>query len=155
MSAVAEQLLLGAGRVDEAYAQYAVAATSANMHIATFRSLAKRYPGIAPSRILRDLIASTRGEEGKWFATAKTLKRFDLALALARRSPGDPKTLVRTARDHVKTEPGFAFEIALAALHWMAGGVGLRECITLRTVISGHRGGACCGPADAFKDRIA
>jgi len=124
LSAVAEQLLLNAGRVDEAYARYAIQATSANTHIATFRAIAKRYPGIEPSRILGDLIASTPGEEGKWFATAKTLKQYDLALALARRAPVDPKTLVRAARDHVKNQPAFALEVALLALYWMARGEG-------------------------------
>lgn len=124
LSAVAEQLLLDAGRDDEAYARYGIQATSANTNIATFRAIAKRYPGIEPSRILADLIASTPGEEGKWFATAKTLKQYNLALALARRAPVDPKTLVRAARDHVKTQPAFALEVALTALYWMARGEG-------------------------------
>jgi hypothetical protein len=124
LSAVAEQLLLDAGRVDEAYARYGIQATSANTNIATFRAIAKRYPGIEPSRILGDLIVSTPGEEGKWFATAKTLKQYDLALALARRAPVDPKTLVRAARDHVKNQPVFALEVALMALYWMARGEG-------------------------------
>ena len=124
LSAVAEQLLLDAGRIDEAYARYGIQATSANTNIATFRAIAKRYPGIEPSRILGDLIASTPGEEGKWFATAKTLKQYDLALALAQRAPVDPKTLVRAARDHVKNQPAFALEVALMALYWMARGEG-------------------------------
>ena len=86
LSAVAEQLLLDAGRVDEAYARYGIRATSTNTNIATFRAIAKRYPGIEPRRVLADLIASTPGEEEKWFATAKTLKQYDRALALARRA---------------------------------------------------------------------
>lgn len=124
LSAVAEQLLLDAGRVDEAYARYGVLARQANTHIATFRAIAKRYPGIEPNRILGDLIASTPGEEGKWFATAKTLKQYDLALALARRAKVEPTTLVRAARDHVKSRPAFALDVALTALHWMARGAG-------------------------------
>ena len=96
----------------------------ANTNIATFRAIAKRYPGIETSRILGDLIVSTPGEEGRWFATAKTLKQYDLALALARRAPVDPKTLVRAARDHVKNQPLFALEVALMALYWMARGEG-------------------------------
>ena len=124
LSAVAEQLLLDAGRIDEAYARHAIEATSANTNIATYRAIAKRYPGIEPSRILGDLIASTPGEEGKWFATAKTLKQYDLALALARRSPVGPKTLVRAARDHLESQPAFALDVALAALYWMARGEG-------------------------------
>lgn len=124
LSAVAEQLLLDAGRIDEAYARYGIQATSANTNIATFRAIAKRYPGIEQSRILGDLVASTPGQEGKWFATAKTLKQYDLALALARRAPVDPKTLVRAARDHVKNRPAFSLEVALIALYWMARGEG-------------------------------
>ena len=124
ISAVAEQLLLNAGRANEAYERYAIQATSANTHIATYRSLAKRYPHMEASRILNDLIASTPGEEGKWFATAKTLKQYELALALARRSPVDPRTLVRAARDHIQTQPAFAMEVGLLALHWMASGYG-------------------------------
>ena len=124
ISAVAEQVLLDAGRADEAYARYGIQAMSANTHIATFRAIAKRYPGIDPSRILGDLVASTPGEEGKWFATAKTLKQYDLDLALARSAPVDPKTLVRAARDHVKSQPAFALEVALMALNWMARGEG-------------------------------
>jgi hypothetical protein len=37
-----------------------------------------------PSQILADLVATTPGEEGKWFATAKELKLYDLALKLAK-----------------------------------------------------------------------
>ena len=124
LSAVSEQLLLDAGRADEAYARYGIQATSANTNIATYRAIAKRYPGVEPGRILGDLIASTPGEEGKWFATAKTLKQYELSLALARRAPVDPKTLVRAERDHVKSQPAFALEVALMSLHWMARGVG-------------------------------
>ena len=124
LSALAEQMLHDAGRSDEAYARYAVVANSAHTHIATFRAIAKRYPMIAPERILGDLIASAPGQEGKWFATAKTLKQYDLALALAQRSAVDPKTLVRAARDHEKTQPAFALGVALAALQWMARGAG-------------------------------
>jgi hypothetical protein len=124
LSAVAERLLLDAGRVEEAYERYGIQATSANTNIATFRAIAKRYPGLDPARILGDLIASTPGEEGKWFATAKTLKQYDLALALACRGPVDPKTLVRAARDHVKGRPAFALDVALISLHWMARGAG-------------------------------
>lgn len=37
----------------------------------------------APSDILVDLIATTLGEEGKWFATAKELELYELASELA------------------------------------------------------------------------
>lgn len=120
----AEEVLLRAGRRAEAYNKYAIAANQANSRLATYRALAKMYPEVGPDRLLRDLIDSTPGEEGKWFATAKSLKRHDLALDLAWRSPCDPKTLTRAARDHLGSAPAFAAEAALAALHWMSLGHG-------------------------------
>ncbi len=120
----AEELLLQAGRRAEAYREYAVAANQATSRLATYRAIARKYPEIEPDRLLGDLIASTPGEEGKWFATARSLGRLDLAIALARRSPCDPKTLTRAARDHLATDPAFATEAALAALHWMSRGHG-------------------------------
>ena len=120
----AEDVLLQAGRRAEAYTKCAVAANQANSRLATYRAIAKKYPEIEPDRLLRDLIDSTPGEEGKWFATAKSLKRHDLALELAWRSPCDPKTLTRAARDHLGNQPTFAAEAALAALHWMSQGHG-------------------------------
>jgi len=157
LSAVAEQLLLDAGRVDEAYARYGILATSANTHIATFRAIAKRYPGIEPSRILGDLVASTPGEEGKWFAAAKTLKQYELALALARRAPVDPKTLVRAARDHVKNQPAFALEVALMALYWMARGEGYELTGTDVSAARDHAAAAAgiLGAGEHISERIA
>ena len=87
ISALAEEFFLAAGRADEAYQRYGIEAGRANTHIATFRNITKKYPGIEPQRILADLIASMPGDEGKWFATAKTLRQYDLAVKLAWRSP--------------------------------------------------------------------
>ena len=120
----AETLLLKAGRRAEAFDRYALLATQANSHLATFRALAKKYPEQAQDKLLGHLIASTPTAPGKWFATAKTLKLFDQATQLAWASPCDPKTLNRAARDHLKTQPAFALQCALAALHWMSMGQG-------------------------------
>jgi hypothetical protein len=119
-----ESALLTAGRRQDAYAKYAIEANQAQSRLAKYRAIAKKYPEIAPERLLRDLIQSTPGEEGKWFATAKTLKRFDLALALARTSPCEPKTLARAARDAMKDRPAFSLQAAMAALFWIAAGSG-------------------------------
>jgi hypothetical protein len=119
-----EEVMLRAGRRAEAYARYAIAANQADSRVATYRAIAKKYPEIEPDRLLQDLIAWTPGEEGKWFATAKSLKRLDLAIELAWRSPCDPKTLTRAARAHLGSQPAFAGEAALAALHWMSLGHG-------------------------------
>ncbi|MBS0304730.1 MAG: hypothetical protein JSR43_05035 [Proteobacteria bacterium] len=120
----AEDALLKAGRRAEAFNQYALLANQANSNLATFRALAKKYPELAPDKLLGHLIASTPGEPGKWFATAKTLKLFDRATQLAWASPCDPKTLTRAARDHLSKQPDFAMQAALAALHWMSMGHG-------------------------------
>lgn len=157
LSAIAEELLLKAGRIEEAYSRYAIRATSTNTNIATFRSIAKRYPGVEAGRILGDLIAATPGEEGKWFATAKTLKQYELALALARRSPVDPKTLLRAARDHIKAQPAFALEVALTALYRMARGHGYE--LTGADVLDARQhaaaAAAALGTTAALPDRIA
>ncbi len=120
----AEAELLKAGRRAEAFDQYALLANQANSNLSTFRALAKKYPELAPDKLLDHLIGSTPGEPGKWFATAKTLKQFDRATQLAWASPCDPKTLTRAARDHLVKQPEFAMQCALAALHWMSMGHG-------------------------------
>jgi hypothetical protein len=74
--------------------------------------------------ILEDLIESTPGEEGKWFATAKSLGLLPLALKLAHQSPCEPKTLNRAARDYLDKNPKFALGVAIASLHWLAEGWG-------------------------------
>lgn len=133
----AEEELLKAGRRAEAFNQYALLANQANTHITTFRAIAKKYPELAKDRLLDHLIASTPGEPGKWFATAKTLKLFEQATRLAWASPCDPKTLNRAARDHLKTQPDFAMQCALASLHWMSMGHGYE--LTGLDVLEAHR----------------
>jgi hypothetical protein len=120
----AEEELLKVGRRAEAFNQYALLANQGNTQLSTFRALTKKYPELAKDKLLMHLVASTPGEPGKWFATAKTLKLFDQATRLAWASPCDPKTLNRAARDHLKTQPAFALQCALAALHWMSLGHG-------------------------------
>jgi hypothetical protein len=119
-----EQILISSGLHDEAYRRYGLSAAVGNSYIARFRSVAKRYPIKDKLQILSDLIAATPGQEGKWFATAKELGFYDLALELANRSPCDPKTLTRAARDYLDSEPAFALGSAIAALHWLSEGWG-------------------------------
>ncbi|MEN8800507.1 MAG: hypothetical protein ABF297_00905, partial [Thiogranum sp.] len=115
-----ETILISSGLYEEAYQRYGLGAAVGNSFLARFRAVAKRYPIKDPSQILADLIATTPGEEGKWFATAKELKLYDLALELANRTPCDPKTLTRAARDYLDMEPAFALGSAMAALHWLS-----------------------------------
>mgnify|MGYP001237970611 CR=1 FL=1 len=76
------------------------------------------------AEILADLNKTTPGEEGKWFATAKELKLFDLAPELTKRGLCDPTTLTRTSSDYVDSAPGFAPGAAMAALRWLSDGRG-------------------------------
>lgn len=46
------------------------------------------------------------------------------AIELATRSPTDPRTLTRAARDYAEEQPEFALSAGLAALHWISRGHG-------------------------------
>jgi hypothetical protein len=113
IDAVCEDLLLSSGLVDEAYARYAMRANQRGTYLATFRAVAKKYPRKPASEILADLATTTPGDEGKWFAAAKDAGLYDEALALARRTPCDPKTLARAAHDFGESEPAFAIGAGL------------------------------------------
>ncbi len=119
-----EAILLSSGLADEAYRRYAIEANQATTYLATFRAIARKYPDRPAEQILRDLIASTPGAEGKWFAAAKDAGLFAVAAELATRSPTDPRTLTRAARDYAEKQPDFALAAGLAALHWISQGHG-------------------------------
>lgn len=119
-----EEILISSGMHEEAYQRYGLSAAVGNSYIARFRSVAKRYPAKDKSEILTDLVATTPGQEGKWFAAAKDIKQYDLALELANMSPCEPKTLVRAARDFLEAEPDFSLGCAIAALRWLCEGWG-------------------------------
>lgn len=119
-----EAILLSSGLLNEAYLRYALEANQGTTHLATFRAIAKKYPSQQPADILRDLVASTPGVEGKWFAAAKEAGLFDVAIELANASPTDPRTLTRAARDFAETQPTFALSAGLAALRWISLGYG-------------------------------
>lgn len=119
-----EELLLDSGLADESYRRYALRTNHQSTYLATFRAIAKKYPHKDPREILADLVESTPGERGKWFAAAKAAGFYDEAIALVQAAPADPKTLGRAARDFAEKRPLFAMEAALAALHWAAKGYG-------------------------------
>jgi len=119
-----EDMLLSSGMVDEAYARYGLRANRGGTYLATFRAVAKKYPHKNATDILADLVETTPGEEGKWFAAAKEAGLFEEALELAKRTPCDPKTLTRAARDHAEDQPAFALGAGLLALYWLVQGYG-------------------------------
>ncbi|WGG48865.1 hypothetical protein [Rugamonas sp. DEMB1] len=124
IAAFCEGVLLESELADEAYARYAVAATYATTNLATFKAIVKKYPGKPRETILRDLVASQPGQEGKWFAAAKDAGFFELAIELANRSPADPRTLIRASRDFAVERPEFALAAGMTALRGIANGWG-------------------------------
>ena len=86
IAAFCEGVLWDSGFADEAYARYAVEATYATTNLATFKAIVKKYPHMARETILRDLVASQPGSEGKWFAATKDAGFFELAIEVANRN---------------------------------------------------------------------
>ncbi len=124
IDSLCEEILLSSGLVDEAYRRYGLRANRAGTYLAWFRAVAKKYPHKRPAEVLDDLVGSTPGKEGKWFAAAKSAKLFDEAIALAKRTPCSPQTLTRASRDFEEKNPSFAIEAGMAALYWLIEGYG-------------------------------
>jgi hypothetical protein len=141
-----EGILLSSGQVDEAFERYAADANRSGTYLATFRAVRKKYPGKSDGEILALLVESTPGDEGKWFAAAKDAGLFDEAIALARQTPTDPRTLARAARDHVDKAPAFALDAGIVALDWLAQGYGYE--------VTGADVWGAYGPAKAAAERL-
>jgi len=124
ISEAGEEILLASGLMEEAYRRYAIQANRKTTYLATFRAIAKKYPCKAAKEILFDLVANSPGNEGKWFAAAKSAGLYKEAIEQANRTPCDPKTLTRAARDMKDKEPHFAVEAGITALHWLLAGYG-------------------------------
>lgn len=137
IDSICEEVLLSSGMIEEAYERYGLRASQRATYLATFRAVAKKYPHKPAAAVLLDLVATTPGDEGKWFAAAKDAKLYDEALALAKRTPCDPKTLARAARDHVEKAPAFAVGAGLLALYWIGQGHGYE--VTRSHVLEAYR----------------
>ena len=124
VDSVCEEILLSSGMADEAYARYGVRVNQGGTYLATFRAVSKKYPHKAAGEVLADLVKTTPGDEGKWFAAAKDAGLYDEALAVASRTPCDPKTLARAARDYTEKQPAFAVGAGLLSLYWLVQGYG-------------------------------
>ena len=112
------------GRWREAYERYAIEANRHGTYLATFQAITGKYPQIEPTTVLGDLVSRTPGEEGKWFAAAKSVGLLTEAAELAQTHPCDPKTLTRASRDFEACNPEFARAVGLAALKWLLSGYG-------------------------------
>jgi len=136
INSLCEEILLSSGLADEAYARYGLTANRAGTYLAWFRAVKRKYPEKPPPRILDDLVKLSPGEEGKWFAAAKSEGLFDQAISLAIRTPCSPQTLTRAARDFAVKNPAFALESGMAALRWLVEGYGYE--ITSLHVLEAH-----------------
>lgn len=156
VDSVCEEILLSSGLIDEAYARYGVRTNQGGTYLGTFRAVTKKYPHKAAGEILADLVKTTPGEEGKWFAAAKAAGLYDDALALASRTPCDPKTLSRAARDYADKQPAFAVGAGLLALYWLVQGYGYE--ITSADVWDAYRATSSAadrhGSAVEVRDRV-
>jgi hypothetical protein len=115
-----ERRLRLAGRHDEAFARYALAAHRAHTIRQWHEALCAAWPDRKPTDLFDALLAAHPGEEGKFFAAARAIGRPDLALALAERSPTDPKQLLHAAAE---AAPGAeALQLNLIALRWLTSG---------------------------------
>ena len=78
------------------------------------------------------------------------------ALALASRTPCDPKTLTRAARDLAAEQPAFAIGAGLLALHWL--GLGYGNEITGADVWAAYsstmKAAEASGKGDEVRERI-
>lgn len=151
-----EAILLSSGLTEEAYRRYAIQANQKTTYLSTFRAIAKKYPGKKVEMILSDLVASTPGREGKWFAAANSAGLYATALELAKRSPCDPKTLIRASKDRLESEPIFAAEVGFLALYWIVEGYGYE--ISGGDVIAAYelsmKAAVNCGMEIEMRDRI-
>ena len=82
ISRCCEQILLESGMAEEAYSRYAIEANQKSTYLATFRAIAKKYPRKNAREILSDLVDSTPGNAGKWFAAAKSVHLYREAVEL-------------------------------------------------------------------------
>lgn len=120
-----EEILRSSGLEEEAYQKFALPTYTGSPGLATFRAVLKRFPERDSNGVFADLVEQTpSSQKGKWFATAKHLGLYDLALRLVQEGPTDPRTLNRAARDFLDDRPDFALGAALASLSWMAQGYG-------------------------------
>lgn len=113
-----EQLLIEHGRVEEAYEKFGLR-LSESSYLNSFRAVCKRYPQLDKAKILADLIELTPGEEGKWFAAARSLGDLELLKKLAWEGPCNPSTVTTAVKALEKKEPRVAYELACAALYGM------------------------------------
>ncbi|TVS18726.1 MAG: hypothetical protein EA417_02465 [Gammaproteobacteria bacterium] len=119
---VCEELLRELGRHQEAFERYALAAHESSSRVKWLKSLLAAYPERDPGAMLAALVATTPGQEGRWFAAARQAGLLDAAVALAERSATEPATLITAVKQHAESEPPFTLRCGLLALRGLLRG---------------------------------
>jgi len=115
MDQFCESVLIGMGKIEEAYEKYGLKVPSYGTNLNIYRGVCKKYPTIDKRKVLLDLIEK-KGIKGKWFAAAKTAGQLDIALDCAMTSDSDPDTLLRATRDFAEKDPEFALKVGAEAI---------------------------------------
>ncbi|MBF0244705.1 MAG: hypothetical protein HQL31_05485 [Planctomycetes bacterium] len=113
-----EQLLLDAGRLQDAYKGYGLQLREGTTYLNQFRAITKKYSQMEPRRILEDLMRLS-GNPSQWFSAARQTGHLDLALECALKGRVDPCTLIRAARDYADKDPEFSLRVSFRALAQM------------------------------------
>jgi hypothetical protein len=119
-----EEILLNAGRTEEAYERYAFLRPFRMTGLATLSALRKRYPDISPERILNDLIDADPGNERRYFAAARKIGMVSLALEIAEKHNVEPKTLTTACKDYLEKDVELSLRFGCMALQRYADGYG-------------------------------
>ncbi len=152
VASLCESILLELGDYEQAYNKYAHEANQKTTNLATLKAIVKKYPQKSEREILCDLVQRSPGSEGKWFAAAKSVGLFDLAIEWINQSPTDHKTLFRAARDYADKQPEFAIESGLAALSWISQGYGYE--VTGQDVLDIYRSVLSAGEAAGLDENV-
>lgn len=123
VDAECEDILLAAGRREEAYRGYALTANQGDVSLVTFQRITRKYSEIDHKQILNDL-AESNGDPGKWFAAAKNEGELAMALEFAQNGRTEPRKLSRAARDFLNSEPLFAIQFGRLAVERILAGYG-------------------------------
>lgn len=119
-----EEILLKAGRIEEAYKRYGLLQPFRSTGLATLSTIRKKYPKISPQRILNDLLNADAGNERRYFAAARKIGMIELAIEIAEKYDVEPKTLTTACQDYLEKDPDLSLKFGVMALQRYADGYG-------------------------------
>lgn len=119
-----EEILLKAGRIEEAYKRYGLMLPFRSTGLATLSAIRKKYPKISPQRIISDLLEADPGNERRYFAAARKIGMIELAIEIAEKYDVEPKTLTTACKDYLEKDPDLSLKFGLMALQRYADGYG-------------------------------